>query len=106
MSRGYLTKREWAELLLAQGGKCCVTGCESKGPFHGEHSTPNALRSGKPDQLMCEPCHKIKTRGDVREIARAKRLSGETLSQYERRKRFGPAMRSRNTFEDWRTRRG
>lgn len=100
MTRGYLTKRQWDALLEQQGGKCCVSGCESEGPFHGEHSTPNALRSGKPDQLMCKPCHKLKTRNDVREIARAKRLAGETLSQWERRKRFGPSLKSRNSFQD------
>jgi hypothetical protein len=96
--RQYLTKREWADLLLKQGGRCCVAGCESEGPFHGEHSTPSAFAGGKPDQLMCVACHKIKTRTDVAAIAKAKRLSGETLSQYERRRRFGPSMKSRNTF--------
>lgn len=100
MARGYLTKREWDALLQAQGGTCCVSGCENTGPFHGEHSTPNALRAGKPDQLMCIPCHRIKTKKDQREIARAKRLSGETLSQYERRLRFGPSLKGRNTFQD------
>lgn len=100
MTRQYLTKREWADLLFAQGGRCCVSGCESEGPFHAEHSTPNALRPGKPDQLMCHACHRRKTKQDVRAIARAKRLSGETLSQYERRRRFGPALKSRNTFQE------
>ena len=98
--RQYLTGREWNALLHAQGGVCCVTGCESVGPFHGEHSTPNTFRPGKPDQLMCAPCHKIKTKSDAAAIARAKRLSGETLTQHERRRRFGPAFTSRNTFQD------
>lgn len=95
MTRAYLTKREWSALLEQQNGKCCVAGCESEGPFHGEHSSPAALTGGKPDQLMCIPCHRVKTKRDVREIARAKRLSGETLSQYERRRRFGSTMQSR-----------
>lgn len=103
MTRAYLTKREWDALLAAQGGKCCVEGCDSEGPFDGEHSTPNALNAGKPDQLMCRPCHKAKTRRDVAAIAKAKRLSGATLSQYEKRKRFGPALKSRNTFQDRRS---
>lgn len=42
--------------------------------------------------------HKEKTRNDVREIARAKRLSGETSSQWDRRKKFGPTFKSKNTF--------
>lgn len=102
MTRAYLTTREWSALLEKQNGKCCVEGCESTGPFHGEHSTPSAFVGGKPDQLMCVPCHKSKTRKDVAAIARAKRLSGETSSQYERRQKFGPTFRSRNTFGDYR----
>lgn len=100
MRRGYLTKREWDALLAAQGGVCCVAGCDSTDNLQGEHSTPNALRAGKPDQIMCGAHHKQKTKRDVREIARAKRLNGETLSQYEKRKRFGPSLRSRNSFQD------
>ena len=96
--RGYLTKREWDALLERQGGVCATWGCESDGPFHADHSTPNALKSGKPDQLLCIPCHRIKTKSDVRAIAKVKRLNGETMSQYERRARFGPALQSRNTF--------
>lgn len=106
MKRQYLTKKQYADILLLQGGKCCVSGCESEGPFHAEHSTPSALAGGKPDQLMCLPCHKEKTRMDVREIARAKRLSGETGSQWKRRQMFGPTFKSRNTFEDRRRPRG
>lgn len=98
--RGYLTKREWNALLEAQGGKCCVAGCESTGPFDGEHSTPATWTGGKPDQLMCRDCHKQKTRRDKAEIARTNRLNGKTLSQYERRKRFGPALKSKNSFQD------
>lgn len=98
--RGYLTQAQWDALLAAQGGTCCVEGCESTGPFHGEHSTPNAWKPGKPDQLMCIPHHKIKTKKDQREINRTKRLNGETMSQAERRRRFGPALQSRNTFQD------
>ena len=98
MTRQRLTNKEWNALLEQQGGKCCVPGCESETDLIGEHSTPNALRAGKPDQLMCASCHKIKTRNDVREIARARRLSGETSSQWGRRKKFGPTFKSKNTF--------
>ena len=101
MTRAYLTGREWDALLDAQNGTCCVAGCENA-PTIGEHSTPQALRPGKPDQLMCFPCHKLKTfglRGDLSNIAKAKRLAGDTLSQYEKRKRFGPAFTSRNSFQ-------
>jgi 4-hydroxy-3-methylbut-2-en-1-yl diphosphate synthase IspG/GcpE len=85
-ARGYLTDREWREMFEAQGERCCVKGCTSDGPFEAEHSTPVAFVSGKPDQIMCVKHHKQKTRRDKREIARAKRLSGETRSQWSRRK--------------------
>lgn len=101
MRRGYLTGREWNALLDAQGGMCAC-GCEATpadGRFEADHSHPNAFAPGKPDQLLFWKCHRLKTKRDVRDIARAKRLSGETPSQYERLKRFGPSMRSRNTFQ-------
>lgn len=74
MSRGSLTVASW---VIA------------------EHSTPNALMPGKPDQLMCVPCHKVKTLKDVKAIAKVKRLNGQTMSQYERRKKFGSRLRGR-----------
>ncbi len=95
MTRLYLTKREYDALLEAQGGKCCVNGCKATTGLIAEHSTPNALKPGKPDQLMCAPCHKVKTLKDVKTIAKVKRLNGETTSQYERRKMFGSRLRGR-----------
>lgn len=97
MRRGYLTRKQWADMLDAQGGKCAC-GCgktPEDGPFEADHSTPNALVAGKPDQLLFWRCHREKTKRNVREIARAKRLSGETMGQYERRRRFGPTLQSR-----------
>ncbi|WP_167755558.1 hypothetical protein [Vitreimonas flagellata] len=58
MSRLYLTQREYDALLEAQGGTCCVAECEETEGLIAEHSTPNALRPGKPYQLMCVACHK------------------------------------------------
>lgn len=100
MTRLYLTRREYDALLDAQGGKCCVKECAQTDGLIAEHSTPNALKPGKPDQLMCVPCHKAKTLKDVKAIAKAKRLNGTTMNQYERRKRFGPRLRGRG-FENW-----
>lgn len=93
--RIYLTPREYDALLHAQGGKCCVPDCNATTRLIAEHSTPKAFKAGKPDQLMCAPCHKVKTRKDVKAIAKVKRLNGKTLGQYERRKRFGPSLRGR-----------
>lgn len=95
MSRLYLTQREYDALLEAQGGKCCIAECKETEGLIAEHSTPNALRPGKPDQLMCVACHKVKTLRDVKAIAKSKRLSGETMSQHERRKKFGSRLRGR-----------
>lgn len=95
MTRLYLTRREYDALLDAQGGKCCVRGCSASADLIAEHSTPNALRPGKPDQLMCVPCHKVKTLKDVKAIAKVKRLNGQTMSQHERRRKFGSRLRGR-----------
>lgn len=95
MKRLYLTRREYDRLLERQGGVCCVPGCGASEDLIAEHSTPNALHPGKPDQLMCKPCHKIKTLRDVKAIAKTKRLNGATMSQYERRKKFGTRLRGR-----------
>ncbi len=95
MKRLYLTRREYEELLERQGGKCCVEGCEETEGLIAEHSTPNAIWPGKPDQLMCCACHKVKTLRDVKAIAKVKRLNGTTVSQYERRKKFGSRLKGR-----------
>ncbi len=95
MTRLYLTQREYNTLLEAQGGKCCLEYCRETEGLIAEHSTPNALKPSKPDQLMCVPCHKVKTRGDLKAIAKTKRLNGTNMSQYERRKKFGSRLRGR-----------
>ena len=95
MKRLYLTQREYDRLLQRQDGMCCVPWCDNTEDLIAEHSTPNAIFPGKPDQLMCKDCHKTKTRRDVKAIAKTKRLNGTTSSQYERRKKFGPTLRSR-----------
>lgn len=100
MTRLYLTPREYDRLLEQQNGMCCVPRCGNSGDLIAEHSTPNALRPGKPDQLMCVACHKVKTLRDVKAIAKAKRLNGETMSQYERRKKFGSRLKGRGFQKD------
>ncbi len=95
MKRLYLTQREYDALLYKQNGVCCTPGCGASENLIAEHSTPNAICPGKPDQLMCKPCHKVKTLRDVKAIAKGKRLNGTTLSQYARRKRFGARLRGR-----------
>lgn len=91
--RGYLTKREYDALLKAQGGLCAVWGCTSEGPFDADHSTPNALLAGKPDQLLCRACHRAKTKRDVASIAKVKRIANKR-TQHDKRKLRGPLIRS------------
>ena len=104
MSRLYLTAREFEALLKKQNGACCIDDCEETEGLIGEHSTPNAWRRAKPDQLMCRSCHKIKTLRDIKKIWKVKRLKGAALSQYERRRRYGaqlcgrPFQSSRDQF--------
>lgn len=95
MSRLYLTAREYEALLKKQNGACCVDDCEETEGLIGEHSTPNAWRRAKPDQLMCRSCHKIKTLRDIKKIWKVKRLNGAALSQHDRRRRYGPQLRGR-----------
>lgn len=92
--------------MLASQHGACACGCgktPDDGRFEADHSTPNALNPGKPDQLLFWRCHARKTKRDVRDIAKAKRLCGETSSQQSRRDRFGPSMKSRNSFQDRRS---
>ena len=95
MPRLYLTAREYDALLESQRGQCCVLGRNATEGLIAEHSTPNAIYPGKPDQLMCKSCHKVKTLLDVKATAKVKRLNGTTMSQYERRKKYGAKLRGR-----------
>jgi hypothetical protein len=98
MSRLYLTEREYKALLRRQSGVCCVKRCGSAKDLIAEHSTPNTWKHAKPDQLMCSACHKAKTLRDIKAIWKTKRLNGEALSQYERRRRYGPKLRGRSSW--------
>jgi len=94
-----LTPKEFSLMLIMQGGVCRA--CKGPGPFEADHSTPNAIERGKPDQLLCEPCHDLKTFGpahmnigDVSKVAKMKRhRDGRT--QHDRRLEKGSRLRSR-----------
>lgn len=103
-----LTEREFREMLARQGGLCATPGCMSIGPFDADHSTPNAIERGKPDQLLCGPCHKVKTfgrrhlsTGDVSKVAKVKRLR-DARTQYDKRKANGSKLKGQG-FKGWRT---
>lgn len=105
MSKGrkYYTQAEWDAQLAAQGGLCATWGCTSTGPFEADHEIPNAWEPGKPTQLLCIPCHKVKTKQDHKRIAKAHRQAGRK-GQYARRQKNGPQMKSRG-FDKTKTKR-
>ena len=78
--RQRLTKFEYGVLFLEQGGRCGC-GCGERlaeGKVDEEHSIPNYYRPGKPDSLWLKACHKKKTAKDKADIAKTKRLRGDT----------------------------
>jgi len=91
-------------MLEAQGKVCAATGCEnrigtalevlgSEGAIHAficEHTLPVALgNQEKPDCLLCLNCASLKTKADVRRIAKTKRqkLFNETGRSRKRKGR-------------------
>ena len=100
--RSYLSASDLRALLEKQHGICAAPGCNSEGPFEADHYTCVALgNASKPDQLLCIDCHAAKTKRDVKAIAKVKRLSGVTSSQWSRREQNGSRLQSRG-FTQWR----
>lgn len=94
--RAYLSASDLRAILERQLGVCAAPGCASEGPFEADHFTCVALgNASKPDQLLCVPCHKRKTKADVKAIAKTKRLNGTTSSQWSRREADGSRLRGR-----------
>lgn len=83
--RQYWSERQWRETFEAQGCKCGYCG-DTAGPFEADHEIPSAFIGGLPTIILCVPCHRKKTKIDVRNIAKVNRLAGN--SQYDRRQRL------------------
>jgi 5-methylcytosine-specific restriction protein A len=70
--------------------EACGLACKR---FHFDHDTPDGL-TGEPTlancRLLCAPCHGLKTKTDVTQIARAKRREARHLGV-----RKAPTLRSR-----------
>lgn len=92
MKRRRLSPSARAALLKKQDGRCCVRDCTETRGLIEEHSTPFTWTGALPDQLMCVPCHKEKTRRDVKNIAKVNRLAGKTSSQVSRREKRGRSL--------------
>jgi len=74
VKRKRLTKAARAAMLEAQGGCCVVFGCTETTGLIEEHSTVFAWTGEQADQLMCPMHHKLKTRSDIKRIAKVRRL--------------------------------
>lgn len=93
MKRRRLSPSARAALLKKQDGHCCARGCEETRGLIEEHSTPFTWTGALPDQLMCVPCHKEKTRRDIKNIAKVRRIAGGK-TQADKRAECGPKLRS------------
>lgn len=86
--RKYYTQKEWDAQLERQGGLCATWGCASAGPFHADHFIPNKWEPGKPTQLLCKPCHKAKTKLDVKKIAKVKRIQKKARGETKKKRKI------------------
>lgn len=94
-ARKGFTPKQRADVFTRAGGRCGVCGGKIAAAFawEVEHRVPLALGgTNEPDNL--EPvhadlapfgCHAKKTRADVKAIAKAKRLAGETGAERQKR---------------------
>lgn len=100
--RASLTQKERRDMIARQGFACYTFGCDGK-PVIGEHFTPVAMGNAqKPDCMLCAECAAIKTRRDIANIAKVKRIrNGKT--QYDKRKERGSKLRTRG-FDKTKTR--
>lgn len=88
-----LTKKERAAMLERQGGVCAI--CAGPGPFDADHTwAVTDGNKGKPDRLICKPCHAPKSAGEKARAEKADAMAGRT-GQYARRLRNGATLKSR-----------
>lgn len=100
MTRRYLTASELRDMLMKQSGLCASPACMSEGPFEADHSTPHAWDNKKPDQLLCVPCHRSKTKRDIKAISKVNRITGKTRSQWNGDRKSKPIKSA--GFRGWR----
>ena len=103
MKRGYYTPKQMAAQLTAQGGLCATWGCHSPGPFEADHHIPNAWEPGKPTQLLCIPCHRAKTKQDVKNIAKVKRIRKRAEGKEKPKRKIRSAPFRKDIKKDWKT---
>ncbi|TQV80334.1 hypothetical protein [Denitrobaculum tricleocarpae] len=93
--RQYLTPTEKLAILVKQDWRCSCGCGRPIWPVHRiewEHTLPIGLGGpSKPDAAMLYLCHKIKTKGDKRRIAKAKRMRNKFLGIVTRKKKPIPS---------------
>ena len=101
MTRRYLTANELRTMLEAQHGMCASPDCMSEGPFEADHAVVHAWEpNAKPSQLLCVPCHRRKTKTDIKAIAKVNRITGKTSSQWNGDRKSRPIQSA--GFRGWR----
>lgn len=101
MKRRYLSDLEKLEMQRRQDYLCAICH-EPLTAIEYDHSTPHAFRpERKPDQAVCIPCHRAKSKQDVKSIAKARRLH-RTFILGEKPKR--KTIQSRPFDRRWRKR--
>lgn len=90
MKRASLTPKQRAAKVADQRGACaCGCGRPLGRRFVAEHLIPVAIgNTAKPDCLLREDCAALKTKGDLKDIWRAKRRAGEAGQAARRSRRI------------------
>lgn len=98
MTRKYLTPRRKRDLLWIQGGRCAecrtIINMPKGEKIEADHLLALGIGGGngfENFQILCPPCHAEKTKTDVRNIAKAKRVAAKFEGSYRpaRRKIMG-----------------
>lgn len=96
-----LSKFDFANLFLQQGGKCYIcSGKLVRGQIIDEHVVPReTLPAERADamenrRLACKACAKAKTVGDQAVIAKGRAVRGERGSQRAKREKNGSRLKS------------
>ena len=86
--RAYLTKKEKAERTDIQGGLCFVFGCDQPIAIW-EHWTPVAMGNDqKPDCGLCKGHAAEKTKRDIANIAKVKRIQKKARGETRKKKQI------------------
>ena len=96
-SRRRLTAREKAQILAAQNNRCTICGDKLRDPIEWDHIRALALLgtdSTDNIQAVHAACHQTKTRGDMKAIAKARRLE-RFMETGRHRNRKSKPIRSR-----------